>query len=79
MTLPEVQVALPEVRKGSGGPPGDLGLGQEALPEVRKSLPEVRVALPEVRNGSEGPPSGMGWVGSLSRMSGTGREALPEV
>ena len=57
--------ALPNVREWSGCPPGCQGV--------------VGVALPEVREWSGGLPGCSGVVGRTSRMSGSGREALPDV
>ena len=57
------QEALPEGRKGLGGPTREMR-GQEALQEVREGL--------------GGLPRGMGGVGRPSQWSGRGQKALPQ-
>ena len=51
------------------------GSGREALPEVRVGTE----ALPDDQELSGGPPGCLGFVGRLSRMSGSGREGFSDV
>ena len=56
---------IPDVREWSGGPRGCPGVYGEAIPDVREWL--------------RGPPGCPGVVGKPSRMTGSGRETLPNV
>ena len=80
--------AIPNVREWSGGPQGNPGV-VGGLPEclgVVGGPPGCPEDLPDVREWSENPhgnlggPLGLpGVVGSLSRMSGSGRKILPDI
>ena len=81
--------ALPDVREWTGVPPGFLR-GPPGCPGVVGSPTRMferpsrmsgcdRKSLPNVREWLRGPPECPGVVGRLSRMSGSGWEALPVV
>ena len=58
------------------------GSGREALPNVREwpgSLPDGWETRPNVREELGDPPGCLGVVGRSTRMSGCGREVLPDV
>ena len=71
VALLDVREAVPVVREWSGGPLG--------CPSVQKALPDVREALSDVRKCSGDRHRCLGVVGTPSRMSGSGRDFLPDV
>ena len=55
------------------------GSGLQTLPDELEIHPDVREVLPNVREWSEGPAGCPGVVRMPSRMTGSGRETLPDV
>ena len=65
----------PQVREGSRGPPG--GLGVVVRPSRRSG--RGHESLPKSLKGSGGPPRGPGEIGKSSCRSGRGQDVLSEV
>ena len=78
-TLPDVRMDLLDVRKWSRVPPGCPGLALIPYRMFERTSRRSGRTFPDIREWSEGLPGCTRVVGRPSRMSESGRDALPDV